>query len=228
MRQSTEATMQSSHPAAQRIQAVMSHLLAPSHSSAPGQSHLSPQAMAAASATPSAAAALPFSVPTPVSPTDSHLLIRRAVASDYHKGHLELLSQLTSAEPVSAEAYAERIAEMHQRSGRAYSLLVIEDTSAASPDGNGKGLIVASATLVTELKLVHGCGAAGHIEDVVVRQQGYRGKNLGAAIIRALHQVARAQGCYKVMLDCSQKNTAFYAKLGYHLSECHMRINLDK
>lgn len=57
--------------------------------------------------------------------------------------------------------------------------------------------IVGSGTLLVERKFIHGCGRAGHIEDVVVRSS-FRGHNLGRSIINRLVQAGKEEGCYKV------------------------------
>jgi len=153
-----------------------------------------------------------------VSASDPHLILRRAVAGDWAKGHMRLLSQLTACGEVSAEAYAARLESM-ARAGDTYHLLVVEDTSLSSDCS-----IVASATLVVELKLIHACAAVGHIEDVVVRD-GYRGKSIGVRIMQALHAIAKERGCYKVMLDCSAENMHFYEKLDSKENSKHMRLD---
>lgn len=51
-----------------------------------------------------------------------------------------------------------------------YYITVIEDTRKAE--------IIGAATLITELKIIHGCGLRGRLEDVVVNST-YRGKQLG-------------------------------------------------
>lgn len=74
--------------------------------------------------------------------------------------------------------------------------------------------LVATATLFIERKLIHSCGAAGHIEDVVV-DQVVRGTGVGRHLVQALTQCAKECGCYKVILDCNEKNVGFYEKCGY-------------
>ncbi|PSC72859.1 glucosamine 6-phosphate N-acetyltransferase [Micractinium conductrix] len=86
-----------------------------------------------------------------------------------------------------------------------YKVVVIEDLD--------KGSIIATATLVVELKFIRGCSKCGHIEDVVV-DSTYRGLRLGLRIIEALMKAAEEAGCYKVILDCSEENVPFYEKCG--------------
>ena len=73
--------------------------------------------------------------------------------------------------------------------------------------------LIASATLLVELKFIHGCAKCGHIEDVVV-DASCRGMRLGARIVDALVAASREAGCYKVILDCSEDNVPFYEKCG--------------
>lgn len=177
-------------------------------------------ATAVAAAAPAASSTpLPYSTPVPVSAADPHLLIRRACSSDYSKGHVALLSQLTTVGAISAADYTAR-SRLMERHGELLHCLVIEDVSCVPA-----GEIVASATLILEPKFVHACGWVGHIEDVVVSSR-CRGKNLGHRILAALHEVARRAGCYKVLLDCADANRAFYEKIGYVEKEKHMRLDL--
>ncbi len=41
-------------------------------------------------------------------------------------------------------------------------------------------------------------------------------------IVNTLVVAARTAGCYKVILDCSEGNVAFYAKSGFQRKEVHM------
>lgn len=89
-----------------------------------------------------------------------------------------------------------------------YKIIVIYDKS--------KKQIVGSGTLVIEQKFIRQQGKAGHIEDIVVSEQ-YRGKKLGKRLIELLKQIALANECYKVILDCSQHNVGFYEKVSAYL-----------
>jgi glucosamine-phosphate N-acetyltransferase len=55
-----------------------------------------------------------------------------------------------------------------------------------------KKQIIATATLVVELKFIRGCGKCGHIEDVVV-DSSYRGLRLGLRVIEALLSAAQVR-----------------------------------
>ena len=85
--------------------------------------------------------------------------------------------------------------------------------------------IVATSSILIESKFLH-CGSkVGHIEDVVVDKDA-RGSGLGQKIVEHCIEYARKNGCYKVILDCSNKNVPFYINCGMYLSENCMRIDL--
>jgi GNAT superfamily N-acetyltransferase len=42
-----------------------------------------------------------------------------------------------------------------------------------------------------------------------------QGKKLGLKVIQALDGIAEKVGCYKSILDCSEKNQGFYEKCGF-------------
>lgn len=56
-----------------------------------------------------------------------------------------------------------------------------------------------------ERKFIRGAGLAGHIEDIAVSKT-MQGRKLGIQLIKSLEEIARSQGCYKVILDCSKDN----------------------
>lgn len=125
---------------------------------------------------------------------------RRMEPSDYDRGHLELLSQLS---PFNTKVVIRPVYESFATSST-NNVWVLEE--------NDK--IIASGTLLLEPKLIHALGIAGHIEDVVVHQD-QRGRGLGKAIVDHLVAQAEKQGCYKVTLHCSDDNTGFYSRCGF-------------
>ncbi|KAG2379317.1 hypothetical protein C9374_007456 [Naegleria lovaniensis] len=133
--------------------------------------------------------------------------------SDYDKGYLALLSQLTTVGDISRESFQKRLSQLDPNT---YRIVVIEDPNSHR--------IVAAATVFVEKKFVHECGSVGHIEDVVV-DSNVRGQHLGVKVIEACKQFAQQQGCYKTILDCSEKNVKFYEKCGFVRKEIQMRFD---
>ena len=87
------------------------------------------------------------------------------------------------------------------------------------------GEIIGTGTLLIEQKFIRQGGKVGHIEDVATKE-GYEGKGVGKSITTKLIEEARRYGCYKVILDCSEKNVPFYEKTGFHRYEVCMRLDL--
>lgn len=137
--------------------------------------------------------------------------IREVRIEDYECGLLDVLAGLTTVGAVSGSQYAE-LYQYWAKHKDTYTVCVIVDES---------DRIVACGTLFVEFKLIHGCAKAGHIEDIAVAKD-HQGKKLGAAMIAALTELAQAAGCYKVILDCDEKNVKFYEKCGYRRAGVEM------
>jgi len=137
--------------------------------------------------------------------------LRDLELGDFHKGYMQLLGQLTVAGDVSEQQFADRLSEL--QGSPDYRVVVIEDTSTST--------IVGTASLLVERKFIRACGKCGHIEDVVVNSE-YRGQRLGQRLIAALCDAAQEEGCYKVILDCSEANQSFYEKSGLSRKEIQM------
>jgi glucosamine-phosphate N-acetyltransferase len=71
--------------------------------------------------------------------------------------------------------------------------------------------LIATGTICYEYKFIFNTCCLAHIEDVCVKKE-YRGQGYGKQIVQTLIQVAKEKGCYKVTLDCSDANIAFYEK----------------
>lgn len=65
--------------------------------------------------------------------------------------------------------------------------------------------VVACGSVIIERKFVRNAGLVGHIEDIAV-SQSMQGRKLGMKIINTLVDIGLARGCYKIILDCSEKN----------------------
>ncbi|CAN0879507.1 Glucosamine 6-phosphate N-acetyltransferase [Linum grandiflorum] len=138
--------------------------------------------------------------------------VRKLQISDKAKGFVELLQQLSVCDSVSDKDFEERFHELSSY-GDDHLICVIEDDS--------KGKIVATGCVFVEKKFLRNCGKVGHIEDVVVDSSA-RGLHLGKKVVDFLTDHARSKGCYKVILDCSDGNKAFYEKCGFKQKEIQM------
>lgn len=65
--------------------------------------------------------------------------------------------------------------------------------------------VVACGSVIVERKFVRNAGLVGHIEDIAV-SQSMQGRKLGLKIINTLVDIGLVRGCYKIILDCSEKN----------------------
>lgn len=126
--------------------------------------------------------------------------IRRLEVTDYHRGYLNLLEQLTDVyggQPIAFDDFKNQFDRLNSH------IYIIEH--------NDK--IVASGTLLIEYKFIHHLGSIGHIEDIVV-DRNTRGMGFGRKIVSYLIDKAKEEGCYKVILDCLDKCQGFYEKCG--------------
>lgn len=141
--------------------------------------------------------------------------IRPPAPDDY--GMLDVLGVLTTVGTVPRAEFGRLVMHWH-RTNEVYRPLVIVDAEER---------VAACGMLVLERKLIHSLGVVGHIEDIAVRadQQGLK---LGKHLIEALTADAKAQGCYKVILDCDESNVGFYEKCGYSRAGVEMSIRFDK
>ena len=129
-------------------------------------------------------------------------MIRLLAASDRLQ-FCTLLQQLTVINPaaISDSQFQARIGLIEQN--QFHHVYVWEEN----------GQVVATASLFIEPKFIHDLSYVGHIEDVVV-DQSMRGQGIGNQLVQHALSVAREAGCYKVILNCSEKNVEFYRKAG--------------
>jgi glucosamine-phosphate N-acetyltransferase len=103
---------------------------------------------------------------------------------------------------------------------------IISDSSAFPHVVEVDGVVMGTATLYVLEKLIHSGGKVGIIEDVAVSEEA-RGLGLGKLLIETLTEHADKQGCYKVVLSCSEDNVAFYEKCDFYRHEVTMRKDLS-
>lgn len=123
----------------------------------------------------------------------------------YKQSIKETLSCLTSVGNLSNETFLSVTTQWIENRNIYKPVTIIEKES---------NKVVAIGTLMVERKLIHDGGKVGHIEDIAVHDN-YQGKGLGKILIELLKNLAVLEGCYKVILDCDEKNVSFYNKCGF-------------
>mmetsp|Transcript_29729 Transcript_29729/g.61355 ORF Transcript_29729/g.61355 Transcript_29729/m.61355 type:complete len:164 (+) Transcript_29729:95-586(+) len=151
-------------------------------------------------------------------PLPDGYVLREMCKSDYRKGLVPLLEQLTQVDDLNERRFLE-VFDMRVRQADVYRCMVIEHLESQE--------LAATATLLVEAKFIHGGAKVGHIEDVVV-DTGHRGKGLARCLMHALAEEASRLKCYKVILDCKEHNVALYEKFGYRSCDVHMRLDLPE
>lgn len=140
----------------------------------------------------------------------------RPVKSSDLSQYVDTLKVLTTVGDISPDQFHKLVAQW-EKNPEIYFPRVIADEN---------DHVVATGMLVVEQKLIHGCGKVGHVEDIAVAKN-QQGKKLGNFLIELLSELARANGCYKVILDCSAHNVGFYEKCGYKDSGVFMSRRFD-
>jgi glucosamine-phosphate N-acetyltransferase len=145
-----------------------------------------------------------------------NFIVRELEEGDLQKGFFQTLSNLAEVGEISKDL--ERMERIFKeiKANTLYKIFV-----AVKDDEEVVGL----TTLLIEQKFIHNGGKVGHIEDVVTRKE-YEGMGIGSALIRESLKFAKEKNCYKVILDCSESNLAFYEKLGFTKHSVNMRYDI--
>lgn len=149
--------------------------------------------------------------------------VRPLASTDYHRGHIQVLSVLSHAPDPGFTAWMSHFNAMK----------FTTSSPAPSPGGLlhptptpaniGQGLksnqvyfpivivakandqVVGTGTVFMEKKFLRGLSTVGHIEDIAV-DKSQQGKKLGLRIIQALTGISEGLGAYKTILNCSDHN----------------------
>lgn len=122
--------------------------------------------------------------------------LRPLASTDYHRGHLAVLSVLTVVTDPGEDAWRAQFEAVRAAPRTYYPIVIVDKPS---------DRIVAVGTVFVERKFLRGLGCVGHIEDIAV-DKSQQGKKLGLRIIHALTAISENSGCYKTILNCSDSN----------------------
>lgn len=128
--------------------------------------------------------------------------IRKLRIEDLQNGFLTTLDSLRKASDIDKNKAEEIFSKIDSNPDHIIAVAELD------------GKIVGSTTLLIEQKFIHKGGLVGHIEDVVV-DKNFQGQKIGEKIMRYLLEIAKNQGCYKTILDCTDDVKPFYEKLGF-------------
>lgn len=135
------------------------------------------------------------------------MLLREIEREDLNTSYLELLNELS---PSSHKVNFDKEWFTFNSNDDHYILVVSHHSR-----------IVGTASLLLERKLDG--RIAGHIEDVIVSRP-QRSAGLGRMLINGLIEIAKREQCYKIVLNCSDKNIPFYSKFGFFYSDNGMKL----
>jgi glucosamine-phosphate N-acetyltransferase len=140
------------------------------------------------------------------------MLIRPIIHYDLDHGYLDLLSQLTN---LGNGNFTSRLKEIQLNPN--ITILVAYDETI--------NRVIGAGTIMIEPKMIHSCSNVAHIEDVIVDTK-YISQNIGKKIIDMLITIAKVNSCYKIILNCSEKNIEFYEKCGFTNSNNNVEMSL--
>jgi len=170
-------------------------------------------------------------------PEDLH--IRPLSSTDYHRGHIQVLSVLSHAPDPGFTAWVSHFNAMKftTSSPAPSSGGLLRPTPTPANIGQGhksnqvyfpivivlktNDQVVGTGTVFMEKKFLRGLSTVGHIEDIAV-DKNQQGKKLGLRIIQALTGISEGLGAYKTILNCSDHNIPFYEKCGFSKKENEM------
>jgi glucosamine-phosphate N-acetyltransferase len=139
---------------------------------------------------------------------ENNYILSELAPVDYDSGYLQLMQEFSNyKKDVSREDFEKYVANRTDR-----QIMVIRNTEQE----------IVGAGTIFKLEKLHN-NPIGQIEDVMIAEQ-YRGKGLGKLIVERLTQFGLDHfKCYKVTLNCLEKNIGFYEKCDFDVTGVQMK-----
>jgi glucosamine-phosphate N-acetyltransferase len=138
--------------------------------------------------------------------------IRPLKEEDGDIGFLDCIKRLSKEYPVSEE-FSEIFSKIEEDKNTLVYVAV-----------NENGRIVGTITIIIEQKFIHNGGKVAHIEDVAVAEI-FEGKGVARKLLQFAINKGKREGCYKIILDCTEEVSKFYERFGFQRKDVHMRMN---
>lgn len=138
--------------------------------------------------------------------------IRELQMEDYDKGFINCLEELTVVGEITQEMFQKRFEE---RKRQGVMTVVAVD--------NKTPKILGTASMFYEPKFIRECSVKAYIEDVCVAPHAQK-RGIGKRLVMYLEEKALRDGCYKVILTCSESNKRFYQKMNFKKTEVAMAV----
>ena len=144
------------------------------------------------------------------------MIIRELEFDDDYRQYCTLLKQLTSMnlEEITENQFYDQLKIIK---ANPFHKIIIAECD---------GKIVGSITILIEAKMIHNFSRVSHIEDLVVDVE-YRMNGIGGMLMNKAIEISRQYYCYKIILDCNEKNVNFYQKFGFVKKETQMAFYLS-
>jgi len=134
------------------------------------------------------------------------ITIRQLKLEDYHKGYLQLYTQLNGVTiQLTEEQFNKKITDEYW---------VVEYNNT----------IIGCGKLIIEHKMY---SPVARIEDIIC-DTSYRRLGISSMIVKKFIQLAKDNGCYKVILNAREHNSTFYHSLGFSSDNNEYKLYLHK
>ena len=140
----------------------------------------------------------------------NNLIFRNIEYDDFDKGYMDLMFEFTNYNyPITKEQFINFIT-----TNTNYKIVVIYS--------NTEKRIIGAGTIILLYKIHN--NPIGQIEDVIISEK-YRKNGLGKQIIDKLIDIGKKEyKCYKIILNCLEKNIKFYQNCGFITTGVEMKL----